>query len=217
MTGGIDIVVHAECSAAAEKTARLLEDLGHRVDATYPAELDSEDVTVAMATVVCVESARTIETWSERLGRQLGPQDVDVDNWGLAEMGRITTGSAYRLALDRIHLARRRIAEWHSQGFDLLLTPSLADLPPPLGYLAADPAAPLTASIRSIPFGTFTIAFNLTGQPAISLPLHWSAEGLPVGIQLVAAYGREDLLLRVAAQLEEAQPWSDRRPPVSGS
>jgi amidase len=217
MTGGSDIAIHPECSAAAEITARLLEDLGHRVDDAYPAELDSEDVTMAMATVVSVESARALDTWSERLGRQLTPQDVDVDNWALAEMGRSTTASAYRRALDRIHLARRRIAEWHSLGFDLLLTPTMADVPPTLGYLAADPAAPLTGSIRSVPFGTFTIGFNLTGQPAISLPLHWSAEGLPVGIQLVSAYGREDLLLRAAAQLEEAQPWSDRRPPVSGS
>lgn len=217
MTGGSDIAIHPECSAAAEITARLLEDLGHRVDDAYPAELDSEDVTMAMATVVSVESARALDTWSERLGRQLTPQDVDVDNWALAEMGRSTTASAYRRALDRIHLARRRIAEWHSLGFDLLLTPTMADVPPTLGYLAADPAAPLTGSIRSVPFGTFTIGFNLTGQPAISLPLHWSAEGLPVGIQLVSAYGREDLLLRVAAQLEEAQPWSDRRPPVPGS
>lgn len=215
MTGGADVIVHPECRVAVEIAARLLEDLGHRVDDAYPAELDADDVTPAMAAVVCVESARAIDAWSERLGRDLGSRDVDADNWAIAEVGRTITGPAYRRALDRIHLARRRIAEWHAQGFDLLLTPTMAELPPRLGYLAADPAAPLTASVRSVPFGTFTIAFNLTGQPALSLPLHWSPDGLPVGVQLVGAYGREDQLLHVAAQLEQAQPWADKRPPVS--
>jgi amidase len=65
-----------------------------------------------------------------------------------------------------------------------------------------------------VPAGAFTAIFNATGQPAISLPLHWTADGLPVGVQLVAPFGREDLLIDVAAQLERAQPWADRRPPV---
>ena len=68
--------------------------------------------------------------------------------------------------------------------------------------------------MRAIPFGTFTAGFNTTGQPAISLPLHLTDDGLPVGVQLVAAYGREDVLLRVAAQIEQARPWAERRPPV---
>ena len=99
-------------------------------------------------------------------------------------------------------------------GFDLFLTPTLSTPPPPLGFF--DPAAtdPLTAGARASQFAAFTSPFNLTGQPAISLPLEWNAAGLPIGVQLVAAYGREDLLIRVAAALEAARPWAGRRPAI---
>jgi amidase len=106
------------------------------------------------------------------------------------------------------------MAAWWTGGFDLLLSPTSAQPPPPIGYLSATTEEPLRGLMRSAPYGAFTSAFNLSGQPAISLPLHWTAGGLPVGIQLAAAYGREDLLLRVAAQLEQAAPWRDRRPPI---
>ena len=71
--------------------------------------------------------------------------------------------------------------------------------------------------VRATPYAIFTAGFNSSGQPAISLPLHWSADGLPIGVQLVAAYGREDLLLRVAAQVEQAEPWADRWPPLAAT
>ncbi len=96
-------------------------------------------------------------------------------------------------------------------GFDLLLTPTMAAPPAPLGTIRGDD--PDGAVLQAIPYAAFTVPFNVTGQPAVSLPLHWS-DGLPIGVQLVAAQGREDVLVRVAAQLESARPWIDRRPPV---
>ena len=101
------------------------------------------------------------------------------------------------------------MVEWWHQGFDLLLTPTIAEPPTTRGFRGEDPFVGL---VRSVEVVAFTAPFNTTGQPAVSLPLHWD-DGLPIGVQLVAAYGREDLLVR-AAQLEEAQPWSDRRPPM---
>ena len=92
------------------------------------------------------------------------------------------------------------------------MTPTLAEPPASLGTFANDPAAPLAPMIRAAAYVPFTPPFNSSGQPAISLPLHWSNSGLPIGVQLVAGYGREDVLLRVAAQLEAAQPWADRHP-----
>ncbi|HYV55926.1 MAG TPA: amidase family protein, partial [Candidatus Nitrosopolaris sp.] len=99
-------------------------------------------------------------------------------------------------------------------GFDLLVTPTLPEPPPTLGQFAATPDDPQHGFLRGGAFVTFTLPFNVSGQPAVSVPLHWSPDGLPIGIQFVAPYAREDMLLRVAAQLEAAQPWSGRRPTV---
>jgi amidase len=104
-------------------------------------------------------------------------------------------------------------AELGGQGFDLLVTPTVGAPPPELGWFTG--GGPKEEGRRINSFIPYTAQFNVTGQPAISLPLHWTAEGLPVGVQLVAAYGREDLLVRVATALEEAAPWADRRPVIS--
>ena len=103
------------------------------------------------------------------------------------------------------------IAGVHESGFDLLLTPTLASRRRRSAPSTTPAPTRWRAFERAFLSGCFTAAFNATGQPAISLPLHWSEDGLPIGVQLVAPLGREDLLLRVAAQLEQAQPWADRR------
>jgi amidase len=105
--------------------------------------------------------------------------------------------------------ARRWCSWWNDDGNDLLITPTMAEPAPPIGELKG---ADVERIVRLVPY---TAPFNVSGQPAIALPLYWTEDNLPVGIQLVAAYGREDLLLRVAAQLEAAAPWADKRPPVS--
>src|SRR5205807_906083 len=94
------------------------------------------------------------------------------------------------------------------------LSPTCGEPPPPLGEFDAPAGNALAPILRAIPFASFTAGFNTTGQPAISLPLHQTADGLPVGVQLVAAYGREDILLRVASQIEAARPWAERIPPL---
>jgi amidase len=110
--------------------------------------------------------------------------------------------------------------QWWADGWDLLLTPTLAAPPLPIGALFGEQGDgieaenPMAPSIRAGRFIAFTPQFNASGQPAINVPLHWNDDGLPIGVQLVAAYGREDLLIRVAAQLEAAAPWADRRPPI---
>jgi amidase len=121
------------------------------------------------------------------------------------------------MSLAAVSQYRRQVHQWWADGWDLLLTPTLAAPPLRIGalYDADDGISadnPMGPSIRAGQFVAFTPPYNATGQPAISLPLHWNADGLPIGVQLVAAYGREDLLIAVASQLEVAAPWADRHP-----
>jgi amidase len=195
VTKSITADVQPDCVSATEKTARLLEDLGHRVEDSHPSALD-EDLTTPVTTLISSEQAH------------------DIDYWAVAEMGWEVTASQSITTVADLHTWSRRVASWWAEGFDLLLTPTIPEPPPKLGELVPDPAAPLSGFMRSGFLASFTLSFNITGQPAISLPLHWNESGLPIGIQLVAAYGKEDLLIRVASQLEQAQPWAERRPPV---
>ena len=211
---GGQVQVDPECAAAAGDAARLLESLGHRVEESHPAALDDPESALAPVTVIAAWTARDLAYWSARTGRTIGARDVEPMIWAIAEMGRAVTGVEYIQAVEKLHAYSRRVIGWWSDGFDLLVTPTIPEPPPPLGQFDATPTDPLRGFARGGTFVAFTLPFNVTGQPAISLPLHWSGGGLPIGVQLVAAYAREDLLIRVAAQLEAARPWKDRRPPV---
>jgi amidase len=206
---------HIECIKGAENTGRLLESLGHRVEASHPGALDEIEVGQHFSMMYATGTAHMLDMLALLTGRQIGPGDVDPLNWALAEMGRMCSAAQYLATLDWIHAYTRRVAAWWAKGFDLLLTPTLPEPPPLLGTFKPSASDPVSAGMRASQFAAFTSPFNMTGQPAISLPLHATPEGLPVGVQLVAAYGREDVLLRVAAQLEAARPWADRRPAVS--
>lgn len=212
LRGPRGLAVHDDCLAAARAAARALEGLGHGVEEAHPEALDDPKAVASFVVVVGCSVARALGSWGEKLGRTLGPGDVEPLTWALAEQGRVAPAARYIEAIEFVHGFGRRVAAWWQQGFDLLLTPTTAAPPPRIGELATSKEQPLAPFLRAAPYGAFTSAFNLSGQPAISLPAHWNAEGLPLGAQLVAAYGREDLLLRVASQLEQAMPWRDRHP-----
>jgi amidase len=161
-----------------------------------------------------------VDSWSARTGAVIGPDDVEPLTWALTELARALPTPALLRSLDWLLRTTRLVAEWWdspggSGGFDLLLTPTLAEPPVPLGTFDPAPNNPMAGFMRAASFTPFTPPLNVTGQPAISLPLAQTSAGLPIGVQLIAAYGREDLLLRVAAQLEDAVPWANRRPPIS--
>jgi amidase len=208
------VPVDPDCVAAVEDAARLLESLGHTVETTHPAALDEPEFIAWFGKIVSTGTARDLDYWSNQTQRKISAADVEAYTWSLAEMGRAVSGPEYMETVDRLQSYTRRLAGWWASGFDLLLTPTLAVPPPPLGHLVAAPDDPLQGLRRSTPIATFTAPFNATGQPAISLPLHWNGAGLPIGVQLVAAYAREDVLIRIAAQLEKARPWSGRRPSI---
>ncbi len=206
--------VHPACVDAAREGARLLGDLGHAVEDSYPEALRDPEATRAFVRVVACSVARMLDAWGEKLGRTVGAADVEPLTWAVAELGRQASAREYLGAVEFVHAQGRRLAGWWQGGFDLLLTPTAAEPPPRLGEMASSADDPLSGFLRAAPFSTFTAPFNVSGQPAISLPLFWSADGLPIGVHLVAPYGREDLLLRVAAQLEQAKPWAARRPEI---
>ena len=211
---GQSVAVHADCVAATLAAARLLESLGHTVEASYPEALDHPDYTEQFITNWAAGAAWNLDYWSRRTGTEIGVDDVEPLTWALAELGRSSTAAQWLSSREWLQANSREVAAWWSAGHDLLLTPTIAEPPPPLGSFDGPPDNPLHGLFRAAEVVPFTPPFNVTGQPAISLPLHWNADGLPIGVQLVAAFGREDLLLRVAAQLEVAQPWADRRPPI---
>ncbi len=208
------VTVHPDCVDAAESAARLLESLGHQVEVAHPPALDAADYTGHFITNWAAGAAWNLDYWGRRTGDKVTEADVEPLTWALAELGRSSTAAEWLWAREWLQVNAREMASWWDDGFDLLLTPTIAEPPPPLGSFDSPPDNPLHGLFRAAELVPFTPPFNVTGQPALSLPLHWSAAGLPIGVQLVAAFGREDVLLRVAAQLESAQPWADRRAPV---
>jgi len=208
--------VHPDCVSAVQSAGHLLESLGHHVELTHPAHLESPELTTGLLPIIATSQARSIEQFSAAIGRKISADDMDCDNWAVTELGRKVSGTEYLAAVEVLNRYTRKVAAWWTEGFDLLVSPTLPEPPPPIGELVPDPREPLKGFQRSGALTAFTLPFNVTGQPAISLPLHWTAERLPVGVQLVAAFGHEDLLLRVAAQLEQTVRWSEQHPRVCG-
>ena len=206
---------HPDCEAAVAAAAKLLESLGHHVDDSSPAAISDLEFQDRFVTVVAANTAHDLRLMEESLGRPIADGDLEPDNVFFGEIGNSVSAADYLLTVTAQAIwCREMLSWWHpadgSEGHDLLLTPVIATPPPLIGYLSGP-----EGGMRVRELLQFTAQFNVTGQPAISLPLYWTADGLPVGVQLVAGFGREDVLVRIAAQLEAAQPWASRRPPVS--
>lgn len=210
-----DIPVHAECLAAVRNTAALLSQLGHEVtetdlpDIQFPKFVTAQ-INVMAANVAVLVNGKVRNAPDASWRDLLEPAILDA-----YEMGRRLTAEEYTLAITRFHTIGRQMAA-HMAGFDFVLTPTLTQPPLLLGNLSTD------TDFRSFRtdasrYTTFLAIINASGQPAASLPLHWTPEGLPVGVQLIAPFGGETDLLRVSAQLEQAQPWFDKRPAIRGT
>jgi amidase len=207
--------LHPDCVAAVRAAGSMLEGLGHIVEPAWPACLADTTLTEKFMALWATQMAMGVRGFGQTLGRELTSDEVEPVNWVLAQRAREVSALDYAVAQEAIYAFRRALQQWWADGWDLLLTPTVAEPPPPLTEFENDPEHPTAPMRRAGRFAAFTPPFNMSGQPAISLPLHRSAEGLPVGVQLAAAYGREDVLIRVASQLESAHPWSSDRPPTS--
>jgi amidase len=227
--------VHPECQKAALKAARLLHRLGHAVEEAQP-QIDGMALVRSFFTMYYAETAATIDELETVLRRKAAPADVETITWTLGRLGRLEPASALARAKRLWGLAARAMGRFHER-YDIFLTPTVAQPPAWIGELApsafelallkAANALRLTRLLRWSGKLTemglahaartpFTMLANFTGQPAMSVPLHGTADGLPIGVQFVAPFGGEALLFRLAGQLETAQPWFHRRPALAG-
>jgi amidase len=203
--------VDAECLEAVRHTTATLEKLGHSVSQSAPAALDDQTMLGSFVTIMNASLAADLLALEAKIGRPVTADDVEASTWATAEAARNVTAAQYLDALSNAHRWNRdNVAWWTDEGFDILVTPTCAEPPPEIGDLVR----PETGGARLLPFAIFTAPFNVSGQPAMSVPLHVTKSGLPVGVQFVGAPDREDILIRLAAQLEQATPWIDRRPPL---
>jgi amidase len=203
-----------QCRAAVAAAAGLLESLGHQVEQSWPAAMFEPEFTRHFTAIIAADTEATFRAFEAALGRLIGDAEIEPRNARYREAGRTLGAVEYLQARQWIGQWARKMASWWDD-FDLLLTPTLGAPPPELGWFTA--AGPEVEGQRIASFIPYTAQFNMTGQPAVSLPLHWTPEDLPVGVQLVAAYGREDVLVRIASQLEQAAPWAGRLPRIHAS
>ena len=200
---------------AVHATGAKLEGLGHNVTTPELPEMgDAVDLYETFMTRWAAGMAESAGVLGTIVGRDLTPDDVEPLTWALIERGRSESSAKYLAAISSHQWMSRMIAGFYETGIDLLVTPTLGKVPPELGFYDQYGADPMDAMDKARQVANFTGAFNATGQPAISLPLEVSEEGLPIGIQFIAPIWREDLLIRLAAQLEQAHPWAGRRAPA---
>jgi len=231
----LSAVIHEDCIKGVEATAKLCQDLGHEVVEAAP-QIDGEAFAGAFFTMVCGETRAEIEEAEVLMGRQATARDFEPATWVAGLLGRQITAAEFSRAVRLLMRSGRQVGQFFEE-YDVLLTPTLA-MPPMvtgtlqpkgavmramkvLGMLNAGDLIKAVADVDALAGQIFEIMsytplFNATGQPAMSVPLYWNAEGLPIGMHFAGRYGDEATLFRLAGQLEQARPWLDRPPPICG-
>jgi len=205
--------VHPECTAAVEQTVKLLESLGHVLVEDAP-RFDWETYLERTHIIWTAFTVAFADALAAATGRQPGPDTLEAVTLACYEDGRRYSAMDLVNAMAYGNVVSRAVGQFF-EGIDVLVSPTVARPPVPLGEIDQDRAglSAMEWTRQVFSYCPFTLLFNTTGQPAISLPLHWTADGLPVGVQFAARLGEEATLLQLAAQLESAKPWSQRRPP----
>lgn len=225
--------LHPECKAGVEQTARLLESLGHEVTEATP-DINREEFIGHFGVLVAADTAAVIKDAEALVGRKPGKRDFEANTWALKKLGDTHTARETARALAYKDRLARQMGRFMLD-YDVFLT-STVGMPPtdaghlkpkgidsiglalmnnlPMGKIATHPEVVLQVATPTFDWMSQTPVANATGQPSISLPLHWSSDNLPIGMMFTGRFGDEATLIRLAAQLEEAQPWRDKRPPI---
>ncbi|HMY73645.1 MAG TPA: amidase family protein, partial [Blastocatellia bacterium] len=201
-----------ECRKAATEAAKLCESLGHKVE-EVKLPINNAAMREAFLNVIVVSLARTLEDAGKTLGRAVTENDVEPVTWAMMQQGKALSSVAYSRAIATMHQVGLTMAKF-MQNYDVILSPTLAKPPVPLGVLSLSPESSAAFIKEVTEFGPHTALYNVTGQPSMSVPLHWSEDGLPVGVMFSGRFGEDSLLLRLAAQLEKARPWRERKPKI---
>ena len=205
--------LHPDCVTAVNEAVTLCSNLGHEVAEASPA-VDGEKLVPMFMTLWSAGCAWTIDSMALYTKREVSPEKFEPATWALYQMGRQQTGASYLLALQWLQRTSRDVARF-MEDYDVWLTPTLGEPPLPLGSFDATPDDPMAGMRKAAQFVPFTPICNATGQPAMSVPLFWNDQGLPIGTHFVGRFGDEATLFRLAAQLEAARPWGNRRPTTS--
>lgn len=205
--------VHPDCVAATTAAARLCEDLGHHVEEAAPV-VDADRLLRCFGAVWIGFLGWAVRDWQRRIGREPEPAHFEPATWRAFERSREQTAADYLLAFQDLQAMSRDVAAFF-EDYDILLTPTMAQPPVPLGYFDYAPETRRQHIARLGEYTGFTLICNVTGQPAMSVPLHWSDAGLPIGVQFIGRYGDEASLFALAGQLEQARPWADRWPSLN--
>jgi amidase len=199
--------VDPECKQAALNAAKLCEGLGHSVEETA---LDFSAARGAFFAILLVSLARVLDDAATILGRPVTDQDVEPVTWATMQAGLKVASVTYSRAIATLHQIGLAMAKFQ-RNYDVILSPTLAKPPVALGLLSLSQDVP-TWSKEVLEFSPYTALYNITGQPSMSVPLHWAPDGLPVGVMFSGRFGEDATLFRLAAQLEKAQPWDKRKP-----
>jgi amidase len=230
----VDTEVHPDCIDAVADAAALLESLGHEVVEDH-VPIDGAEFARNFLTVVAGELGADIGEASLAVGRRPRRGELEPSTWALGLISSALSAQQYAASLRRMEVMARDVGEFFEQ-YDIVLTPTISVPPPPLGTVGPSPAERTQLKIlgmfgsgrlikaaglidqaakSALDFIPWTPVYNITGHPAMSMPLYWSEEGLPIGVHFVGRFAREDTLFRLAGQLERARPWFDRLSPMA--
>jgi Asp-tRNA(Asn)/Glu-tRNA(Gln) amidotransferase A subunit family amidase len=203
------IPLHPECKKAALDAAKLCQSLGHGVEETV-LPIDYALARGAFFAILQVSLARVLDDAAMTLGRPVNEADVEPVTWATLQAGITVSGVTYSRAIATIHQIGLAMAKFH-RNYDVILNPTLAKPPIPLGLMSLSQDVRIWSK-EVMEFSPYTALYNMTGQPSMSVPLHWTPDVLPVGVMFSARFGEDATLFRLAAQLEAAQPWASRKP-----
>ncbi len=207
-----DAQVHGDCVSAVMDAVNLCMELGHEVIEDAPS-IPGEMLVEPFIDIWSVMCAASIQGAAFTTGKTPVPEMFEPQTWALYERGRTVSASDYLLSINLFQSISRKIARFFLT-YDIWLTPTLAEPPLPLGSFNSSSENPMQGMDRSIAFGPFTPICNVTGQPAMSLPLFWNDKDLPIGTHFIGRFGDEATLFRLASQLESVRPWIHRKPTI---